>query len=167
MRSLPRIMWQSASTQYWTNAMIFFARLVCRVRRIIHTLQHCKMQLNHYYLCFQLMEMSERRVRGPYLARLELHKRMQVKDLNAIELLGDFESLIIEYFHLFGDKPCCIQDISIYLPQINTEQRKQLATKLLAETGITATELPQTVSAEGYHIFSCCNHHRYNCVHVF
>lgn len=93
------------------------------------------------------MELSERRVRGPYLARLELHKRMQENQLNALELLGDFESLIIEYFHLFGDKPCCIQDISIYLPHIKPEQRKQLANRLLAETGITATELPQTVGA--------------------
>lgn len=94
------------------------------------------------------MESSDRRVRGPYLARLELHKRMQIKGYNAVELLGDFDNLITEYFHLFGDKPCCIQDISIYLPHLTVEQRKQLAIKLQLETKITATEVPQTVSLE-------------------
>lgn len=94
------------------------------------------------------MESSDRRVRGPYLARLELHKRMQIKGYNAVELLGDFDNLITEYFHLFGDKPCCIQDISIYLPHLRLEQRKQLAIKLQLETKITATEVPQTVSLE-------------------
>lgn len=92
------------------------------------------------------MELAERGVRGPYLARLELHKRMQMKGYNAVELLGDFESLITEYFHLFGDKACCIQDISMYMPQIRPEQRKNLAIRLQMETRVSVNYLPETVS---------------------
>lgn len=46
---------------------------------------------------FQLIE-SCNKERGPYLARLELHKRMREKSKNADHLLGDFLELMVEYF---------------------------------------------------------------------
>lgn len=94
----------------------------------------------------QMIESAERKVRGPYLARLELHKRMRVQSMDAEALLGDFSILINEYFRLFGDKPCCTHDIALFLPSISMEGRQQLASKLLLESGISSTTLPQDVS---------------------
>ncbi|XP_055382876.1 phagocyte signaling-impaired protein [Condylostylus longicornis] len=94
------------------------------------------------FLC-QLMEAERKKVRGPYLARLELHKQMRANNLNAAELLGEFSDLIIEYYHLFGDKPCCTLDISLFLSSVCLEERIILATRLLKESGITAASLPQ------------------------
>lgn len=98
-----------------------------------------------YCFAFQLIESGEKKVRGPYLARIELHKRMRAHDLNAKELLGDFCELIIEYFRLFGDKSCCTHDITLFLPSISMEERQKLASKLLLESGISSTTLPQHV----------------------
>lgn len=85
-------------------------------------------------------------LRGPYLARLELHRRMREYKMNAHGLLGDFIELIIEYFRLFGDKSCCTHDVTLFLSSITLEERLNLAGKLLLESGISSTTLPQTVS---------------------
>lgn len=84
-------------------------------------------------------------MRGPYLARLELHKRMRKLNMDAHKLLGDFAELVIEYFRLFGDKPCCTHDITLFLPSISMEARQELANKLLLESGISSTTLPRNV----------------------
>lgn len=94
----------------------------------------------------QIIKSSTRKTRGPYLARLELHQRMRAHQLPAEELVGDFDELVIEYFHLFGDKSCCTHDIALFLPSISMEQRQSLASKLLAESGISSSSLPQNVS---------------------
>lgn len=97
-------------------------------------------------LLLHIIQSSERKTRGPYLARLELHKRMRAIQLPAQELIGDFDQLIIEYFLLFGDKSCCTHDIALFLPSISMEQRQALANKLIFESGISSTTLPQNVS---------------------
>uniref|UniRef100_W8AQU8 Phagocyte signaling-impaired protein n=1 Tax=Ceratitis capitata TaxID=7213 RepID=W8AQU8_CERCA len=113
---------------------------------LISTLDEC-----HDFLC-QMIESAERKVRGPYLARLELHKRMRAQGMNAESLLGDFSILIIEYFRLFGDKPCCTHDIALFLPSITMEARQQVASKLLLESGISSTKLPQNKEQMQKHI---------------
>lgn len=107
----------------------------------------------HDFLC-QLIEGEGKRVRGPYLARLELHKRMRQNQMNAQELLGDFTQLIIEYFRLFGDKSCCTSDVTLFLTSISLEDRLKLASKLLQETGISSTSLPQNKEQMQKHICS-------------
>lgn len=97
-------------------------------------------------LLLQLIE-GGKRVRGPYLARLELHKRMRENNMNAKELLGDFADLIIEYFRFFGDKQCCTNDIALFLESISREERITVASKLVRDSGISSTTLPQNVSA--------------------
>lgn len=94
----------------------------------------------------QIIESSEKKVRGPYLARLELHQRMREHDMDANKLMGEFANLAIDYFRLFGDKPCCTHDISLFLPTISLEGRQELAGKLLVESGISSTNLPKNVS---------------------
>ncbi|XP_014088725.1 phagocyte signaling-impaired protein isoform X1 [Bactrocera oleae] len=112
----------------------------------LSTLDEC-----HEFLC-QMIESAERKVRGPYLARLELHKRMRAQSMDAEALLGDFSVLINEYFRLFGDKPCCTHDIALFLPSISMEGRQQLASKLLLESGISSTTLPQDKEQMQKHI---------------
>ncbi|XP_067645429.1 phagocyte signaling-impaired protein isoform X2 [Eurosta solidaginis] len=105
----------------------------------------------HDFLC-QMIESAYRKVRGPYLARLELHKRMRAQGMDAEALLGDFTELIIEYFRMFGDKPCCTHDIALFLPSISMETRQQVASKLLLESGISSTTLPQNKEQMQKHI---------------
>ncbi|XP_002000593.4 phagocyte signaling-impaired protein [Drosophila mojavensis] len=100
----------------------------------------------------QIIKSSTRKTRGPYLARLELHQRMRAHQLPAEELVGDFDELVIEYFHLFGDKSCCTHDIALFLPSISMEQRQSLASKLLAESGISSSSLPQNKEHMQKHI---------------
>lgn len=84
-------------------------------------------------------------MRGPYLARLELYKRMCAHNMDAKQLLGDLSEMITEYFRLFGDKSCCTHDIALFLPTISMQERQELASKLLLESGISSTTLPQNV----------------------
>ncbi|XP_017104561.2 phagocyte signaling-impaired protein isoform X1 [Drosophila bipectinata] len=100
----------------------------------------------------RIIESSERKRRGPYLARLELHKRMRADQLPAEQLIGDFDELVIEYFQLFGDKSCCTHDIALFLPSISMKQRQALANKLLVESGVTSSELPQNKEQMQKHI---------------
>lgn len=76
--------------------------------------------------------------------------RQHDKDANAF--MGDFSDLVINYFRLFGDKPCCTHDISLFLPAISITDRQELANKLLAESGISSTNLPKDVSCRSYKI---------------
>lgn len=80
------------------------------------------------------------------MARLELHQRLRQHNLDANTFMGEFCDLVVNYFRLFSDKPCCTHDISLFLPAISLEDRKQLANKLLAESGISSTNLPKDVS---------------------
>ncbi|KAH8310732.1 hypothetical protein KR044_002767 [Drosophila immigrans] len=115
------------------------------------TCQHDTLNSCHKFL-MHIIESTERKTRGPYLARLELHKRMRAIQLPAQQLIGDFDELIIEYFVLFGDKSCCTHDIALFLPSISMEQRQALANKLLVESGISSTTLPQTKEHMQKHI---------------
>uniref|UniRef100_A0A1I8P4E4 N-terminal acetyltransferase B complex subunit MDM20 homolog n=1 Tax=Stomoxys calcitrans TaxID=35570 RepID=A0A1I8P4E4_STOCA len=100
----------------------------------------------------ELIESSEKKVRGPYLARLELHQRMRQHNIDAKASMGEFSDLVIAYFRLFGDKPCCTHDISLFLPAISIEERKELANKLVTETGITSANLPKDKEQMQKHI---------------
>lgn len=85
-------------------------------------------------------------MRGPYLARLELHKRMRDNSMNATELLGDYFDLLIEYFHIFGDKKCCANDLKLFIEFLEPYRRPGLASQLIKNSGISSTTLPQNVS---------------------
>lgn len=53
-------------------------------------------ELCYNFLC-QLIE-NGRTIRGPYLGRLELHRLMRENNMPAIELMGDYSELLVEYF---------------------------------------------------------------------
>ena len=59
-----------------------------------------------------------RPLRGPFLAKLELLKRLKHRKRNETKLLSDIESpekLLQQYYDQFGDKPCCFTDIRPYM----------------------------------------------------
>ena len=91
------------------------------------------------------MEDYDKRVRGPYLGRLELHRVMLANELDAKALMGDFLEMLVEYFRLFGEKQCCTNDVSLFLHCLNKEQRSDLAARLLQVCEISSTTLPRNV----------------------
>lgn len=99
----------------------------------------------HQFLC-ELIEMDARPIRGPYLGRIELHKEMTRNGCDAVALLGDIIELLVEYFRLFGDKPCCANDIVLFLDYIEPLRHAELASQLLQVCEISPTTLPSSVS---------------------
>lgn len=71
---------------------------------------------------------------------------MSSNDSSATELLGDFIELLIEYFKVFGDKPCCARDIILFLDYLDTSERTKLHERLQEECKVSLTILPQSVS---------------------
>ncbi|KAL7041448.1 hypothetical protein ACKWTF_000782 [Chironomus riparius] len=97
---------------------------------------------------------SNSKVRGPYLARIEMHKRMRNNNLDPEKLFGDYQDLLIEYFSIFGNKKCCVNDLKMFLEHLPVERRSNLASKLLQDTGISSTTLPQNKDQLQKHICS-------------
>lgn len=85
-------------------------------------------------------------MRGPFLARLEMHKMMRDLKLDADNLLGDYQELLVNYFKMFGSTKCCANDLKMFLDYLEPGRRPELASKLIQETGICSTTLPQDVS---------------------
>lgn len=98
-------------------------------------------------LPFQIIELTNKKFRGPYLGRLQLHVVMTENKLNANELLGDFLELLTDYFRTFGDKPCCAKDIILFLKHLEPSHRAGFASQLIQVCEISSTTLPQSVSA--------------------
>lgn len=94
---------------------------------------------------FQLIEASNNKNRGPYMARLELYRVMTTNQFDAQKLLGEFIEMLIEYFRVFGEKPCCAKDIILFLDDLKDEQKPELASNLIQLCNISATTLPQSV----------------------
>lgn len=69
---------------------------------------------------------------------------------DATQLLGEFIEMLIDYFRVFGEKPCCAKDIVLFLDELREEQRPELAAKLIQLCNISATTLPQTVSRTNF-----------------
>ncbi|XP_056146641.1 N-alpha-acetyltransferase 25, NatB auxiliary subunit [Lampris incognitus] len=69
-------------------------------------------------------------LRGPYLARLELIHRLRERGCPEESQLGDPSELMVQFFRKFGDKPCCITDLKIYLHLLSPDQHVQLINQL-------------------------------------
>ncbi|KAG5840254.1 hypothetical protein ANANG_G00186860 [Anguilla anguilla] len=74
---------------------------------------------------------ESRPLRGPYLARLELIGRLRGRGCPEEQQLGDPLELMFQYFVKFGEKPCCITDLKIYLELLNPEQHMQFINRLM------------------------------------
>uniref|UniRef100_A0A8C1M2Q4 N-alpha-acetyltransferase 25, NatB auxiliary subunit n=1 Tax=Cyprinus carpio TaxID=7962 RepID=A0A8C1M2Q4_CYPCA len=65
---------------------------------------------------------ESKHLRGPYLARLELIRRLRVRSCPEAQQLGEPLELMFQFFVKFGDKPCCITDLKIFLDLLTPDQ---------------------------------------------
>lgn len=70
---------------------------------------------------------------------------MNQNKFDANSLFGEFIEMLIEYFRIFGEKPCCAKDIVLFLDDLEENQKPELASKLIRLCDISATTLPRTV----------------------
>uniref|UniRef100_A0A7N6BUY2 N-alpha-acetyltransferase 25, NatB auxiliary subunit n=1 Tax=Anabas testudineus TaxID=64144 RepID=A0A7N6BUY2_ANATE len=103
---------------------------------------------------------ESRSLRGPYLARLELIHRLRARGCPEESLLGEPLELMVQFFAKFGDKPCCITDLKIYLHLLSPEQRVQFINRLseaapLGERGEEGFAFPEDTKALQRHLCMC------------
>lgn len=102
----------------------------------------------HEFICQLVESMSSgRTLRGPYLARLELWKRLAVDgDQYPTSLLGSGLALCVQYLRVFAHKPCAVADLRPYLPMIPQKEREENARDFLTCLGLDENSHPETVS---------------------
>ncbi|KAI2660234.1 N-alpha-acetyltransferase 25, NatB auxiliary subunit [Labeo rohita] len=69
---------------------------------------------------------ESKHLRGPYLARLELIRRLRERSCPEAQQLGEPLELMFQFFVKFGDKPCCITDLKIFLDLLAPDQHVQV-----------------------------------------
>lgn len=67
---------------------------------------------------------SQSNDRGPFLAELELEKRV-VSSKKEIKPAKEIETLVIEYARKFGEKSSCFEDLKPYLKDFSLETSKK------------------------------------------
>ncbi|XP_068562515.1 N-alpha-acetyltransferase 25, NatB auxiliary subunit isoform X1 [Cebidichthys violaceus] len=100
---------------------------------------------------------DSRSLRGPYLARLELMHRLRERGCPEEKLLGEPLELMVQFFGKFGDKPCCITDLKIYLHLLAPEQHVQFINRVseavpLREQGEDGFAFPEDTKALQRHL---------------
>ncbi|MGH0164286.1 UNVERIFIED_CONTAM: hypothetical protein FKN15_048017 [Acipenser sinensis] len=81
---------------------------------------------------------GSRQLRGPYLARLELIQRLRQRGSPEEKELGEPHELMFQYFEKFGDKPCCISDLKIFLDLLAPDQHVQFINRVMETVPLTA-----------------------------
>ncbi|KAI8491402.1 N-alpha-acetyltransferase 25, NatB auxiliary subunit [Branchiostoma belcheri] len=103
---------------------------------------------------------GKRLQRGPFLARMELLKRLTERgNQEAADKIGLPADLLKDYFIKFGDKPCCFMDMRPYVSMLNPDNHAQFVEELQTYTEIPdektgEVSLPADVQAMQRHI--CC-----------
>ncbi|XP_061658118.1 N-alpha-acetyltransferase 25, NatB auxiliary subunit [Syngnathoides biaculeatus] len=92
-----------------------------------------------------------RSLRGPYLARLELVRRLRERRLPQESQLGDPLERMVQFFVKFGDKPCCVTDLNIYLHLLAADQHVQLVNRL-SEAAPAGPAFPDDTKALQRHL---------------
>ncbi|XP_053616988.1 phagocyte signaling-impaired protein [Plodia interpunctella] len=108
----------------------------------------------HEFICQLVESMSSgRQLRGPYLARLELWKRLSV-DGDPTVLLGSGVALCVQYLRVFAKKPCAVPDLRPYLTMIPQKEREEHCRDFLTCLGFDENSEPETTEDVQRHI-SC------------
>uniref|UniRef100_A0A8C1LZX8 N-alpha-acetyltransferase 25, NatB auxiliary subunit n=1 Tax=Cyprinus carpio TaxID=7962 RepID=A0A8C1LZX8_CYPCA len=81
---------------------------------------------------------ESKHLRGPYLARLELIRRLRVRSCPEAQQLGEPLELMFQFFVKFGDKPCCITDLKIFLDLLTPDQHVQFINRLMEAVPLCA-----------------------------
>ncbi|XP_069475602.1 N-alpha-acetyltransferase 25, NatB auxiliary subunit [Ambystoma mexicanum] len=82
--------------------------------------------------------MSLRQLRGPYLAKLELIRRLRHRGCNDEYKLGEPEDLMVQYFKMFGDKPCCFTDLKVFVDLLSPSKYSNFINRLLSSLPLSA-----------------------------
>lgn len=100
----------------------------------------------HEFIC-QLLEStsSKRTLRGPYLARLELCKRL-AKNGDSTEIMGSTVALYIQYLRVFAKKPCAVSDLKPYIDMLPQKEREDSCREFLTCLGFDEDTVPENVS---------------------
>uniref|UniRef100_A0A672IWE5 N(alpha)-acetyltransferase 25, NatB auxiliary subunit n=1 Tax=Salarias fasciatus TaxID=181472 RepID=A0A672IWE5_SALFA len=103
---------------------------------------------------------ESRSLRGPYLARLELMDRLRQRGCPEETQLGDPLELMVQFFGKFGDKPCCITDLKLYLHLLPPDQHVQFINRLsealpLGEPADGGLRFPADTKALQRHLCVC------------
>ncbi|KAM8854127.1 N-alpha-acetyltransferase 25, NatB auxiliary subunit [Synchiropus picturatus] len=103
---------------------------------------------------------ESRALRGPYLARLELIQRLRDRGDAQESVLGLPLELMVQFFNKFGDKPCCITDLQLYLHLLPVDQHVQFINRLseavlLEEQGDDGSMFPADTRALQRHMCVC------------
>lgn len=114
----------------------------------------------HEFLCQLVESMSlGKLIRGPYLARLELWRRLsEDKSLDAdpASILGSGVALCIQYLRVFAHKPCALPDLRPYLPMLPKEERQEKSREFLTCLDFSEDSEPTSVSLTHLLIWSHC-----------
>lgn len=107
----------------------------------------------HEFIC-QLVESisSGRTMRGPYLARLELWKRLS-EGGDPTVLLGSGMALCVQYLRVFANKSCSVPDIKPYLSMIPQKEREEHCRDFLTCLGYDENSEPDNVSTIACYFF--------------
>ncbi|XP_048370358.1 N-alpha-acetyltransferase 25, NatB auxiliary subunit isoform X1 [Sphaerodactylus townsendi] len=100
---------------------------------------------------------STRPLRGPYLARLELIRRLRHRGCSEEHKLGNPEELLFEYFKRFGEKPCCFTDLKVFVDLLPSTQYTKFINQLLGVIPLSAPSegklaLPESIKALQQHL---------------
>uniref|UniRef100_A0A670ITR6 N-alpha-acetyltransferase 25, NatB auxiliary subunit n=1 Tax=Podarcis muralis TaxID=64176 RepID=A0A670ITR6_PODMU len=100
---------------------------------------------------------SARPLRGPFLARLELIRRLRHRGCSEEHKLGDPEELMFQYFKQFGDKPCCFTDLKVFIDLLPPTQYTKFINQLLGVIPLSAPAeeklaLPANIKALQQHL---------------
>ncbi|XP_059395905.1 N-alpha-acetyltransferase 25, NatB auxiliary subunit-like isoform X2 [Carassius carassius] len=81
---------------------------------------------------------ESKHLRGPYLACLELIRRLRERSCPEAQQLGEPLELMFQFFVKFGDKPCCITDLKIFLDLLSPDQHVQFINRLMEAVPLCA-----------------------------
>ncbi|XP_076236201.1 phagocyte signaling impaired [Calliopsis andreniformis] len=98
----------------------------------------------------KVITMSDKRVRAPYLAKLELLKRTVNQQI--MENKTEAVVLMYQYFVQFGEKDCVVGDLQLYLDLLTPADRLELLQKIEEDVGVKPEGFPTTVQQMQRHI---------------
>ncbi|KAL0267023.1 UNVERIFIED_CONTAM: hypothetical protein PYX00_009405 [Menopon gallinae] len=98
------------------------------------------------------VESEKKKIRGPYLAQLELYKLLKVKSLDPEMVVGNITDLLVSYFDRFGDKAICVSDLKPYLALMNINEASVFMKRITEIVGLSDGESPKQLSSLQKHI---------------
>ncbi|KAG7303190.1 hypothetical protein JYU34_011653 [Plutella xylostella] len=107
----------------------------------------------HEFICSLIESMSTgKRLRGPYLARLELWRRLSTT--GDASLLGSGAALCLQYLRAFAHKPCAVPDLRAYLDALPRGEREAQCREFLTCLGFDEESQPDNMDDVQRHV-SC------------